>query len=334
MVTTRLQKDGQGHAQGDSCTADATALRNENDRLLEENECLIRQLRLIGSEFDEVSKRVKVLEKALAKKEKVKGKTNKRKSNSQSTQVDKDDYCTDNANLCTNAIIETLFDDECSFWFRSIVKSKTTEPCTGNKVNTSCSLKPPTRSKKPSNRRLAKEAGPRVVAIGTSLVKNLLLRSAGMDGITYCYPGQYVSYIRSRIPHILQDEKPDTIFLQCAGNDLERYPNQWVIHEYEKLINDILAISPHSTLILGAVPLRGRDINLHTKIRMFNTYLSNRGKRLDNVEYMYAAPSHIKHFKRDLVHFNEEGAQVFQNNIVNKIKHFNSFPRLSIIKLT
>ena len=168
--------------------------------------------------------------------------------------------------------------------------------------------------------------GSRVIAIGTSLVKELHLRTAGLNGLTYCYPGQQVPYITSRIEHILKDDYPDFVYLQCAGNDLESYPNSWVIQEYELLIKTVRSLSPQSTIILGAVPLRGTDNELHTRIHMFNTYLLNRGKQADNVVYLNAAPIDLKHYKKDMVHFNSVGASIFENNIVKKIKYLDSFP--------
>lgn len=128
--------------------------------------------------------------------------------------------------------------------------------------------------------------------------------------------------------NVLSQDKPDFIFIQCGGNDIERFPNHQVIIEYELLINTIKEISPQSTIIIGAVPLRGKSSDLHNRIAMFNTYLFNRGKKQDGIVFLNAAPTDIRHFQRDQVHFNDLGAAIFQHNIVHKIQYLYSFPLL------
>lgn len=256
-------------------------------------------------------------------------------------------------------LIEALFSDELETC-EKCVSDATTQVTTGS-TNTNAEdsrpavpesepciydVRAPTKENAPLKRKemqraplqrelsTSKNVSPRIIAIGTSLVKDLYLQSAGVNGITYCYPGQYVNYIASRIPYILQDETPDVIFLQCAGNDIERCPNYGVIRDYEKLISTVRRHAPNAIILIGAVPLRGKNIEIHTKIRQFNTYLYNRGRRGDGVEYAYAAPRHLKYFKRDLVHFNFAGATVFQDNIVREFQYRLSFPRLQDMILT
>jgi hypothetical protein len=175
---------------------------------------------------------------------------------------------------------------------------------------------------------------PRVIAVGTSLIRDLYLRQAGLNGCTYCYPGQYIPFIKSRLEHLLQVERPDTVFVQCGGNDLERFPNHLVIIEFEKLINTIKLHAPTVNIIIGGVPLRGSNSYFHNRISMFNTYLSNRAKRNDNVTFIMAAPSSLRFFKRDLIHFNVWGAKYYQENVVEKINYIHSFPLHQRLRLT
>jgi hypothetical protein len=136
------------------------------------------------------------------------------------------------------------------------------------------------------------------------------------------------------VPYILEGQDPDFIFVQCAGNDIEHYDNHLIIKEYELLIELLKTYAPHCTLLLGAVPLRGRDEHLHRRIQMFNTYLFNRGNRQSDIIYIEAAPTDIRHYKYDLIHFNKAGAAIFQNNVVNKINYLCSFPALPLIRIT
>ena len=326
-------------------TASVSELTQQIETLKRENVCLLRQLHIVANEYDELKTKVTQNQKANTKRANSKmkekhtpqapghtyeGNTDRNVANLVRKNCDCDSVCRDEMNRCTNIIIEALFDEDIistTTVIRPAVVNNAPEPKCTDKTR----RKHNNAKRHPMGNR-GKEDTPRVIAIGTSLVRELYLRSAGLNGITYCYPGQHVNYIRSRVPHILKDEQPSVIYLQCAGNDIERYQNHHVIKEYEGLIRDIKELSPQSTLILGAVPLRGRDKSMHTRIRMFNTYLFNRGRWNDNVEYLYAAPKQLSHFKKDLLHFNAEGAIVFQNNIVKKVQHFYSFPRLPTIQ--
>ena len=172
------------------------------------------------------------------------------------------------------------------------------------------------------------EHQPKTIVIGTSLVKDVLLREAGVNGYTVCYPGQYVPYIRSRIRNLLESEPVDIVFLQCAGNDLERYPGHLVVLQYEMLIREVRLYAPNAEILIGSVPPRRRNPILLEKINKFNTYLSNRGKKQDGVTFVHAAPTEPEYFKRDNTHFNEHGAVIYVANIVNKIRYLHSFPPL------
>jgi hypothetical protein len=328
MVTTRANNyNGSTNEQ-----SEIIALKNEIDFLNKENTSLVKQLKLIGEEYDSVVDRLRTLERERSneRSHKTKRKSRRNKIAKQNDNIvchNDQGALHDEINRCNIMILETFFDSE----IREVNALNSVENSTQQFVTANEAVSvPPIKRQRSST----KANSPRVIAIGTSLVKELYLQSAGLNGLTYCYPGQYVNFIRSRIPFILQDDDPDVVFLQCGGNDLERFPNHMVIHEYEKLITTISHLSPKTKVILGAVPLRGSDATLHTKIKMFNTYLYNRGRRSNKVEYIYAAPKQLKYYKRDLIHFNQEGSIIFQNNIIREVHFRHSFPRLPVITTT
>lgn len=168
---------------------------------------------------------------------------------------------------------------------------------------------------------------PTITVIGTSLVQDVLLNSAGARGCTYCYPGEYVPYITSRAKYILKGEQPDYCVLQCAGNDLERYPNHIIIQKYENLIQEVRKQAPTSTIILGTVPPRGKNTQLLHKIKMFNTYLINRGKYNDNVISASLGSSRWEYYRPDGIHFNENGATLYTKNLINTVINLHPFQR-------
>jgi hypothetical protein len=296
-----------------------------------ENESLVKQMELISEDYDKMKKRLVDLEKAMSKQATKENayfrlrKVEKRPTvvlNDIDLPVPGDMITEDDCDLercTTNLVIESLFKPELASYAEQSDISHTENIYVHNEEDT-CEITTPIQKEIPVIGPV-QTAKPKVIAIGTSLVKDLLLRSGGLDGCTYCYPGQTVPYIRSRVPHILEGQDPEYIFIQCGGNDIEHNSNH-------------LVIKPHSTVLLGAVPLRGTDEHLHTRIHMFNTYLFNRGKIQSDIIYVEPAPTDIRHYKYDLVHFNKAGAAIFQQNIVNKINYLCSFPALPLIRIT
>ena len=70
--------------------------------------------------------------------------------------------------------------------------------------------------------------------------------------------GQYIPFIQSRIKHILKEETPDFVVLQCGGNDVQRYQNFEVIKKYEDLqpyIDPVRYLWHGGKFLLAANPL-------------------------------------------------------------------------------
>jgi hypothetical protein len=301
------------------CDETVDKLRKEVNRLNKENTNLVKQLNRIGSEYEKIKLQLLELQNADV-------------SNC-NVVLDADVEFSDLEKLCHIQILEHFADIECipdacvnepfSTVSNEVQDVSVDSPVTYKQNK--CSKQVKNVSTK-NNVRIQDE--PKTIVIGTSLVKDVLLRQAGVNGYTVCYPGQYVPYIRSRIHNLLESEDVDYVYIQCAGNDLERYPGHLVVQQYELLIQEIKYYLPNAEILIGSVPPRRRNPVLLDKIRKFNTYLSNRGKQNDNVTFVHAAPTQREHFKRDNTHFNDHGTAIFIANIVNKVRYLHSFPAL------
>ena len=355
MVLTRSQKENPTPDQ------EIAMLRDQLLTLEQENQSLLLQFELVCSENDNLSAQLKHKHvKAKKSKELSKAST----ASTQTTISSFDAYDAIERNI-TCEIIEALISQEYDLTVPAYphtvvvptvqnnithtvpipshtVPSRHTIPSqhAASSQQTKTGPKRSTRPTKVSSQQASKSKSkqskhekdshskrrPRTIVIGTSLVRDISLSENGMDGIIYSYPGQYVPFIQSRVRYILEDECPDFIVLQCGGNDLERHQNSDVIIQYERLIATVKSFAPYATIILGSVPPRGKDHQMQDKIDKFNTYLSNRAKQSDNVNYFAGCPVKFVYFKQDLTHFNDSGSTIYSQKLASMVHHLHSFP--------
>jgi hypothetical protein len=301
-------------------------LKRQVSDLTKENEQLIKQLQILCSEYDEL------------KRGKTEGKRTRRKKQNRFTQtvnVPKDtplyesDTC-DQDRKNTLDLLEILFRDEIENSKQNV--SSVTEPTTSLHSTESRKLKDTNLPQnKRSHPRVKSDCAdrPRTIVIGTSMVRDIHLSQTKLDSLIYCYPGQHISFLQSRVKHIMKDENPSFVVLQCGGNDLQRFQNCDTIKQYESLIMTVKSYAPAATIILGAVPPRGSNIAFQERIAKFNTYLHNRSKQSDNVEFFAQCPTRYDHFKQDQTHFNQDGARFYSIKLLSLIEYLHSFPRLS-----
>lgn len=163
------------------------------------------------------------------------------------------------------------------------------------------------------------------VVIGTSLTRGLgsKMNKLGVSATTYTYAGTLIPHIRSRIPHILsKGAKPKQIVLQCGGNDTEKEDTQRVIQQYDMLIDDVKKQCPNVPVIVSTIPPRGNNDVTLRGIDTINTYLQNRAKRGDGVWCVDVVPKSPKMFRRDQVHFNGDGLNLFARGLANNLSNF------------
>ena len=172
-----------------------------------------------------------------------------------------------------------------------------------------------------------KQRKPKVMVVGTSLTRGLgteLCRN-GVDAICYTYPGTTIPQIASRIPYLLPKSSAteyQEIVLQCGGNDAEEFCPSSVVKEYEQLIEKVRGKAPYARIHLSTIPLRRSNPVVLEKIAKINTYIKNHGKRGDNVDCIHVCPSDQHMYKKDRVHFNEEGKKRYGANTARAITNF------------
>ena len=176
---------------------------------------------------------------------------------------------------------------------------------------------------------VAKPAVPLAVVIGTSLVRGVGSRlvERGVDATVYTYPGLELPHIQKSVINIFTPEyQPSHVIIPCGGNDAATCPPHQVVREYERLVRTLEDVCPESTITLGLIPPRGTDPIIIGNIAKINTYISNRGKHGDRVVFCNACPSDRQHFKRDLIHFNETGTNIFTDRLATHILNLQACP--------
>ena len=175
-------------------------------------------------------------------------------------------------------------------------------------------------------------ARPKMAVIGTSLVRGLghKLTKRGFDVTTFMYPGAELPVIRDHIPAILyNDFQPDVVVLQCAGNDIGNgRPTAQVVEQLDCLVQEIKRCSPGADIIINRIPPRGHNSNLIAEIEMVNTYITNVSKQRGLGVYCSdACPKMYRYFRKDAVHLNHAGKQLYANEMAKVLMNF---PRRSL----
>ena len=163
------------------------------------------------------------------------------------------------------------------------------------------------------------------VIIGTSLTRGLgsKLHKCGVDAVTYSYPGTRIEHIRSRIPHILSgDRQPKQVVLQCGGNDAETETADCVMRNYDSLINDVRHCCPNASIVVCTVPPRGEKRDVMDNIDTLNTYLDQRATCGDNVWCIDVCHKSLKMYRKDKVHFNNEGLKFYARALARQLSNF------------
>ena len=166
---------------------------------------------------------------------------------------------------------------------------------------------------------------PDTVIIGTSLTRGLgtKLHKCGVDAVTYSYPGTKIEHIRGRIPHILSgDRQPKQVVLQCGGNDAETEAADSVMRNYDSLINDVRHFCPNASIVVCTVPPRGDKRDVLDNIDTLNTYLYQRATCGDNVWCIDVCHKSLKMYRKDKVHFNNEGLKFYARALARQLSNF------------
>ena len=110
------------------------------------------------------------------------------------------------------------------------------------------------------------------------------------------------------------------IVLQCGGNDLELASPAAVVREYDHLISEVRQLTPNAHIYSSAIPPRKGRAHILKYIAKANTYLSNMGRRGDDVTSMHVCPTDLYHFSTDNVHFNDRGRKEYGMEMASVLK--------------
>ena len=94
---------------------------------------------------------------------------------------------------------------------------------------------------------------------------------------------------------------------KCGGNDAETETADCVMRNYDSLINDVRHCCPNASIVVCTVPPRGEKRDVMDNKDTLNTYLDQRATCGDNVWCIDVCHKSLKMYRKDKVHFNNEG---------------------------
>ena len=173
---------------------------------------------------------------------------------------------------------------------------------------------------------------PQVAVTGTSIIHGvgLGLNKRGVDALTFTYPGCEVPQITERISSILTKAyQPDTVVLQCGGNDLQynRSPAE-VMEQIDILVKEVRRCRPGATVVVNKIPPRGRDDVLLQSISYVNNLISDMARdSKQSILCLDPCPKMFKYYANDEIHLNRSGKRFFVYQLAKSLINFH-WPQL------
>jgi hypothetical protein len=157
-----------------------------------------------------------------------------------------------------------------------------------------------------------------VIVIGTSLVRGvgLKLNDDKLDVLTYTNAGCSIRHIHPRVKHMIPPNFDGSLILQIGGNDCSDNDSEYVISSYDKLLNDVKSYVPNASIYVSAIPPRRGNDYLRYKIQNVNKFLHFRSTFENGITFIDCPVFDEKlHFRKDGVHFNEYGREIYVSNL-------------------
>ena len=173
---------------------------------------------------------------------------------------------------------------------------------------------------------------PQVAVIGTSIVRGvgLGLNKRGVDALTFTYPGCELPQITERISSILTKAyQPDTVVLQCGGNDLQnnRSPAK-VMEQIDILVKEVRRCRPCATVVVNKIPPRGRHDVLLQSMSYVNNLISDMARDCkQTILCLDPCPKMFKYYANDEIHLNRSGKRFFVYQLAKSLINFH-WPQL------
>jgi hypothetical protein len=164
-----------------------------------------------------------------------------------------------------------------------------------------------------------------VIVVGTSQVRNVggALHKRGVHTVCYTNPGCVISNISERITNMVPRNFEGKLILQIAGNDCSEHQAISVMDNYEVLLTKIKSHIPKCQIFLCEIPPRYRNRYTQFKIQQVNDFLHHTAIFSNDMHFI-SCPDYIldKHFKRDAIHLNNIGFELYVNNLYDTIQDF------------
>ena len=165
--------------------------------------------------------------------------------------------------------------------------------------------------------------GGKTLIISTSITKGInparFNRAYDSDRCRFQrFPGGKAKKIKDYIPSHLYHEKPDTIYIQCGGNDLQDAYDPSLVSKLAADIIEAGVVCKNNkyvkTVFIGGVTIR-RQTYTRDRCRELNNLLREACKTHN---FVFVDNSNIieDHLDSDGVHLNEKGDIMLANNIL------------------
>ena len=111
--------------------------------------------------------------------------------------------------------------------------------------------------------------------------------------------------------------QPKNVIIQAAGIDTFTKTCPQIMTKYRNLTATIQALCPNSEIIVSAIPSRERHglyRGSDRRVNIMNTSIKGHAN-LKKLKFMNAAPVPDSMYRRDGIHFNEEGCKKYASNV-------------------
>ena len=175
----------------------------------------------------------------------------------------------------------------------------------------------PRRDRLRKARKSKKKKHKRVTIISSSMgkgVAELVDQGENLSAFAYCYPGRGAHEIANRMKKVLPHENAEIIVVQAGTCNIEKDSLVTCKSEIKECV-DIVASYSDKSVIFCTIPERQDKPSLNIKIEQLNNFIVDEVLKHDNMRVLIhdAGPSH---FKRDGLHFNDKGRACFAHEII------------------
>jgi hypothetical protein len=320
--------------RSNQCNENETILQNRIIELEKENESLLKQIKLIESEFDELKSKVPKSDSSPKTITKKKNKNKKRHAPLQEQSFDNFEHdIADTERKIYNDILNSIISD-----YYNVTDVHVLDQCFVSPTARETEKQEPTNlTADLSSHQVTIEAplcgsteqhpmapkSPDIKIIGTSMVRDMgsFCHRKGLRACSFAYPGARIQDITNNIHSYLScDKQPNYIVIHAGGNDLETTVVANASFQMDSLISQIKRICPSSKILLSAITPRKQNGFLNLKIAKYNELLQLKANHKQGIFFIDCVPLNLSYYKADRIHFNDDGKEFFAERLSNVMK--------------